>query len=132
MRAHGVPKFPDPSTSGGIQIGPSTGINPTSPAFQAAQKACGGLGKGGPGAGHPTEADKLAMLNVSKCMRAHGLSNFPDPTLRPPTPGNGVSAVIGRNGVFLALGAGIDPRSPAFQHAAAVCGLLRGKGAPPQ
>ena len=46
------------------------------------------------------------MLNVSKCMRAHGLANFPDPTLHAPTPGNGVNAVIGRNGVFLALGPG--------------------------
>jgi hypothetical protein len=126
MRAHGVPKFPDPA-GGRIQIGPGTGINPASPAFQAAQKACGGLGKGGPGGGNPTEADKLAMLDVSKCMRVHGLPNFPDPTTHPPTPGNGVNAVIGRNGVFLVLGSGIDPRSPAFEHAAAVCGLLRGK-----
>jgi hypothetical protein len=127
MRAHGVPKFPDP-TGRRIQIGPSTGVNPASPAFQAAQKACGGLGKGGPGGGTPTEADKLAMLNVSKCMRAHGLPNFPDPTTHPPTPGsNGANVVIGRNGVFLALGPGINPRSPAFQHAASVCGLLHGK-----
>ena len=131
MRAHGVAKFPDPSARGGIQISPSTGVNPQSPAFQAAQNACGGLGKGGPGGGHPTEADKLAMLNVSKCMRAHGLTNFPDPTLHAPTPGNGVNAVIGRNGVFLALGPGINPQSPAFAHAAAACGLLGGKGAPP-
>jgi hypothetical protein len=43
MRSHGVPKFPDPQFSGGrasLQIGPSTGINPGSPVFQAAQKAC--------------------------------------------------------------------------------------------
>jgi hypothetical protein len=89
-----------------------------------------GLGKGGPGGGHPTEADKVAMLNVSKCMRAHGLTNFPDPTLHAPTPGNGVNALIGRNGVFLPLGPGINPQSPPFAHAAAACGLLGGKGAP--
>lgn len=134
MRAHGVPKFPDPNSSGAIQIGPSIGVDPGSPAFQAAQKACGGLGKGGPGGGHPTEADKLAMLNISKCMRAHGLPSFPDPTTRPPAPGsgNGQSVVIGRNGVFLALGSSLDPRSPAFQHAATECGLFGAKGAPPQ
>jgi hypothetical protein len=44
MRSHGVPKFPDPQFPGGrgisIQIGPSTGIDPQSPQFQAAKKAC--------------------------------------------------------------------------------------------
>jgi hypothetical protein len=35
MRAHGVPDFPDPNGSGG-QFGPSSGINPASPPFQAA------------------------------------------------------------------------------------------------
>jgi hypothetical protein len=39
MRAHGVPKFPDP-TSNGIRISPSSGLDPQSPQFQAAQKAC--------------------------------------------------------------------------------------------
>jgi len=39
MRAHGVPRFPDP-TSNGIRISPSSGIDPNSPQFQAAQKAC--------------------------------------------------------------------------------------------
>ncbi len=39
MRAHGVPNFPDP-TSQGIRISPSSGINPNSPAFLAAQKRC--------------------------------------------------------------------------------------------
>jgi hypothetical protein len=43
-----VPDFPDPefrSGSGGgfgIRVG-GPGINPNSPAFQAAQKACGGI-----------------------------------------------------------------------------------------
>jgi len=43
MRAHGLPTFPDPTTSGnrvGIRIGPASGIRPNSPKFQAAQKAC--------------------------------------------------------------------------------------------
>jgi hypothetical protein len=34
MRAHGVPKFPDPE--GSAQLGPGSGIDPTSPTFQAA------------------------------------------------------------------------------------------------
>ncbi len=45
MRSHGVPSFPDPQFSGGhvgirIQGGPGTGLDPRSPIFQAAQKAC--------------------------------------------------------------------------------------------
>jgi hypothetical protein len=43
MRSHGVPKFPDPQFSSGrasLQIGRANGIDPKSPIFQAAQKAC--------------------------------------------------------------------------------------------
>jgi hypothetical protein len=60
MRAHGVPNFPDPDFGKGtvrISIGPSSGIDPQSPQFQAARKACQNLlpGKAGPGpAGAPT------------------------------------------------------------------------------
>jgi hypothetical protein len=58
MRSHGVPNFPDPkfSSGGGMRItlkagGPGGGMNPGSPQFQAAQKACQSvspLGKKGP------------------------------------------------------------------------------------
>ena len=43
MRAHGVPNFPDPQTSGGgITLGfkRGSGIDPQSPQFKAAQRAC--------------------------------------------------------------------------------------------
>jgi hypothetical protein len=43
MRAHGVPNFPDPTSSGGrmrLGFSPSSGINPVSPAFLAAEKRC--------------------------------------------------------------------------------------------
>jgi hypothetical protein len=50
MRSHGVPNFPDPQIQsgpgGGIGVrigGPGSGINPQSPAFQSAQRACGKL-----------------------------------------------------------------------------------------
>ncbi|MGO9958399.1 MAG: hypothetical protein ACLP50_20935 [Solirubrobacteraceae bacterium] len=39
MRAHGVPNMPDP-TSQGLRFSRSSGINPNSPAFLAAQKRC--------------------------------------------------------------------------------------------
>jgi hypothetical protein len=43
MRSHGVPKFPDPNFSGGgisIRINSKDGLDPQSPQFQSAQKAC--------------------------------------------------------------------------------------------
>ncbi len=126
MRTHGVPNFPDPSAGGGVvQIGPGSGINAQSPAFVAAQKACNGvLPGGGPGAAKPTERQKQLALQEATCMRDHGVSGFPDPTLTPPTLG-GNQAVIGRDGLFFVLGPGVDLGSPAFLKAASACGFPR-------
>jgi hypothetical protein len=48
MRSHGVPNFPDPQVSsrpgGGVAVrigGQGSGLDPSSPAFKAAQQACG-------------------------------------------------------------------------------------------
>jgi hypothetical protein len=49
MRSHGVPNYPDPSANTGTGTGAvhlnldGTGIDMSSPTFQAAAKACGGL-----------------------------------------------------------------------------------------
>lgn len=56
MRRNGVPDFPDPTSSGTIQLAVGNGLDPGSPLFQAAQKACfarqpGGGPKGSPGQG---------------------------------------------------------------------------------
>ncbi|MCP2340291.1 hypothetical protein [Actinomadura rupiterrae] len=52
MRAHGVPKFPDPNPNGGANLdGDKIGMTPDNPVFQAAEKACqkyaGGSTQGG-------------------------------------------------------------------------------------
>jgi hypothetical protein len=58
MRSHGVPKFPDPQFDGtGIKLALGRGIDPESPTFKSAQRACestmpGLKGKGGPGGGN--------------------------------------------------------------------------------
>lgn len=123
MRSHGVPNFPDPSGGGGgihIQIG--SGVNPASPAFQQAQSACRKLlPGGGPGAGPPSGKAKAEMLAISECMRAHGVSGFPDPTTSPPAGPQDFSLAIGRGGVFLAVPKTIDVNSPAFKQAAKAC-----------
>jgi hypothetical protein len=65
MRTHGEPSFPDPqfSSGGGISIrihaGPGSGgsaLDPGSPIFQAAQKACGSILPGKTGGGPPPVA----------------------------------------------------------------------------
>jgi hypothetical protein len=131
IRAHGVPNFPDPTSNGrgGIQIqqsdrsgsGPSTEVNGVAingPAFQKAMQSCRSyLPNGGtppPGALAKAKAQALAM---SRCMRTHGVPNFPDPQFQT-GPGGGFGVRIG--------GPGIDPRSPAFQAAQKACGSIFG------
>jgi hypothetical protein len=131
MRSHGVPNFPDPGSNGngGVQIqdsqragsGPSmkvNGVSVNAPAFQSAMQACRSKL---PNGGHPpplTASRKAAMLEFSQCMRAHGLTNFPDPTF-----GSGGQAEL----LFHAAG-GLDPSSPEFKQAQAACAKYQGKG----
>jgi hypothetical protein len=121
MRSHGVPSFSDPhAVSGGVvnQIG----VNPESPAFQAAQKACQHLMPGGGGSsGHASAQAMAQALKVSHCMRAHGVSGFPDPIASPPSNMTGYSAVVNQHGAVLAIPRSIDEQSPVFRRAAAAC-----------
>jgi hypothetical protein len=128
MRTHGVPDFPDPSASsgpensiGGIAI-PST-INTQSPAFKTAQADCGKLLPSGPPAG-PQQIAVLEkrMLQVSQCMRGHGVTGFPDPTTGPLSSGSaGNSIGSGGHVVSLAIPSTINVNSPTFKQAAATC-----------
>ncbi|GLZ14999.1 hypothetical protein Acsp04_52340 [Actinomadura sp. NBRC 104425] len=60
--------------------------------------------------------DRAKVLEYSKCMRANGLKNFPDPD---------ASGAIQMNGDL------VDPASPEFQKAQQKCGsLMPGGGAP--
>jgi hypothetical protein len=125
MRTHGVPDFPDPGSGGGFHIPDNFGINPQSPAFQAAQGACFKLFPGGgPGRAGVSEARKQMMLKLARCMRGHGISAFPDPSSTPPS-----ASQAGRGGIaFGAPGAFISVsqtmiQSPGFKQAAAACGF---------
>jgi len=135
MRASGVPSFPDPGSNGhgGIAIqareragsGPSLSVNGVSvaaPQFQSAMQACR---KYLPNGGRPTAAQtaraKAQALAMARCMRTHGVPNFPDPQFRTGPGGGG--------GVFFGGGPGqIDRNSPAFQAAQKICMPLFGKG----
>src|SRR5262249_12090794 len=85
MRSHGVPAFPDPASDRPTSLG--NGIDPSSPQFQAAQKACQSLLPSG-GSSLATQSasgsigpEKQAqLLRFARCMRGHGVPNYPDPT----------------------------------------------------
>jgi hypothetical protein len=115
MRAHGLGDFPDPDRTGSFpslkQLQSSSGsdLNPNNPQFQAAQSACRRLlPNGGTG---PTAAEvrqyRSAMLKYARCMRAHGLADFPDPD--------------SRGHLDIGPGSGVDVNSPQFQTAFNAC-----------
>jgi hypothetical protein len=123
IRSHGVPNFPDPKLSGQhVRMGSAATLQ--SPAFQSAAHSCQRLlPKGPPGSGPPSPQAQAQMLEVSACMRKHGISGFPDPSTSPPSNSAGNSGIIGSGGYYLAIPSSIDTRSPAFERAAAACKL---------
>ncbi len=127
IRSHGVPNFPDPKVSGQtVRMGsPST---MQSPAFQSAAHSCQRLlPKGPPGPEPPSPQAQARMLEVSACMRKHGISGFPDPSTSPPSNPAGNSGIIGSGGYYLAIPKSIDTSSPAFEQAAAACNFGPGR-----
>ncbi|MDP9255366.1 MAG: hypothetical protein M3Q31_02245 [Actinomycetota bacterium] len=116
MRAHGVPNFPDANSNGGIAIDANSGVDPSSPQFQAAQKACQKLAPNGGKPPSPAEQAKAQQqaLKFSACMRSHGVPNFPDPKF---SGGMTQISIDAKNG-------GIDPGSPIFQSAQKTCQKL--------
>jgi hypothetical protein len=111
MRAHGVPNFPDPDQDGLTNIG-NTGIDPNSPQFKSAQQACKRYAPTVSFSPQRRAGMQAALLKFSRCMRAHGEPNFPDPS----TNGGGVNI----------NSSGIDVRSPQFKAAEQACTRLLG------
>jgi hypothetical protein len=107
----------------------STHVDMLSPAFELAQNACAKLGLVGAGAAACAEkrpAGTMAqMMAVARCMRAHGVPNFPDPrTTMPSNADNRAlwSSMGNMNGVIWAIPKSIDPQAPAVKRAATACG----------
>jgi hypothetical protein len=115
MRSHGVPNYPDPDSQGHfppVQIG-RNGVSQQ--AVQSAQNACRHLQPGGgAGTAQQQQAKLTQALNFSRCMRAHGVPNFPDP-----------STSNGGMGYNLS---GVDTHSPQYQSANQTCQSQSGKG----
>jgi hypothetical protein len=116
MRAHGVPNFPDPDSKGNPAQADPEQLGVSTARYQAAERACAPLLPTGGSLQEQTQQCLLfgacphtlpqQLLTVERrfaqCMRSHGTSNWPDPT-------------VGAKGrpVFDLSGAGIDPQSAA-------------------
>jgi len=77
MRSHGASQFPDPDSSGAIPKVSLQQLGVSSSQFQAAQTACASLLQ-------PTNTQVQqtlsGMLDFARCMRSHGVRNWPDPS----------------------------------------------------
>ena len=88
MRSHGVRNWPDPNSSGVFQKRTPAQLGVSSSQLQAAEKACQSLLPNGPlpPGGQPTAAElrkmESAALSFARCMRSHGVTTWPDYTLR--------------------------------------------------
>jgi hypothetical protein len=85
MRAHGVPRYPDPGSgnelaSGLPKVSPQQ-LEVSSSQYQAARNDCAHLlPNGGQMTQGQSQRDLNAMLRYARCMRSRGLPNWPDPS----------------------------------------------------
>ena len=90
----------------------------------AALTACGGSARHPLGSGHEN-----GQLALAECMRAHGVSNFPDPTTGPGGgEGFAISSALGSSTVTVD---GTSFAGPVFTSAEKTCKLFGGGTAPP-
>jgi hypothetical protein len=125
MRSHGVPSFPDPTTSGAINNKRAV-VNAIEAAgnaqAEAAQNDCRHLlPPGGSLSGRSSQTITVQQqqdyLNAAACMRAHGLTSFPDP-------------VFSGGTVSFPIPSSIDTHATPFTHDRQICEKLIPAGLP--
>lgn len=82
MRANGVANFPDPDASGRTtidSIANNSKIDTASTAFRQALTACRALQPAGFTGTKRTGDQQSAALSFAQCIRANGVTDFPDP-----------------------------------------------------
>jgi len=94
IRSHGLPTYPDPNSSGQLPKTDAQLLGVSTSQYQAAQQACQHLLPTG-GSIQQQEAQCMQNsdcppalvqqmmtgdLKLARCMRSHGVPNFPDPT----------------------------------------------------
>ena len=97
IRSHGVPNYPDPSSNGEPPKTSPQQLGVSSSRLQAAQRACQHLLPNTESIQQQTQQCMLtgdcpqalvrqiltAELRFARCMRSHGVANWPDPTIGP-------------------------------------------------
>lgn len=81
MRSNGVPTFPDPNSSGTLPKVSPQQLGVSLSRFQQAQGGCAHLLQTSDAQNQQTLS---GMLDFARCMRSHGVGNWPDPTLDDP------------------------------------------------
>jgi hypothetical protein len=109
MQSHGIKNFPEPNSSGQLTVTKGESLPDTSsPQFQAAVTVCRSLNPAGVAPNAAQAALHLQQdIAYAKCMRSHGLTNFPDPD---PSTGDSFNLQ------------GIDVNSSQVQSANKACG----------
>lgn len=114
MRRHGVSKYPDPTSSGLPKVGPQQ-LGVSNLKFQAALTTCQQLlPKSGRSSQAQDQQMMSAMLNFARCVRSHGVADWPDP-LAESDPGQPGTPGFPRNMP------GVNQNSPQVKSAMAVC-----------
>jgi hypothetical protein len=83
MRSSGVSQFPDPDAAGELTIDAvanGSSLNTSSPAFEQAVSACKDLEPAGFMGSKRSPQEQAASLKFAQCIRANGVTDFPDPT----------------------------------------------------
>ena len=109
MRSHGVPNYPDPTSTGLVKESPQQ-LGVSSSQFQSASSKCDHLLPNGGSRPSPARVQRVKALSLefSQCVRRHGVRNFPDPASdgRIPDPAT----------------VGVNQGSPKFEAANRACG----------
>jgi hypothetical protein len=117
LRQHGI-NIADPSIDSQGAVNVSIPPSASMQTFQTADAACRSLQQAAQAAqngGQPIQKpDPAKLLAFSKCMRAHGLTDFPDPS-----PGGGLQLSGGP-------GSNLRPDNPVFQAAQQACQSIVG------
>ena len=113
MRSNGVARYPDPDSTGKPPKRSAQQLGVSSTQFTAANTACRHLLPNGGGPPSRSQQQQVVAqgLSFARCVRSHGVPNFPDPASdgRIPDPAS----------------VGIDQGSPKFQAANDACGKYR-------
>lgn len=113
MRAHGLPGWPDPTSTGGFDKSTLRQLGYSKSRVRAVeQSACGRFlpADGTPGETVQQQRTRLAdELSFARCMRSHGVRQFPDPDAR------------GELSIEMVRAQGIDTHSPAILQTVRTC-----------